>query len=91
MQGSTRTVAAIGLVTLVVGLLVWLFVGSGGLGGSLMVIGAVALVAAAVIRSPRDDEPEAQLHNERADQQRLDEETDAMTENVEERPPPTGG
>lgn len=91
MTSSTRTLTITGLAVLAIGVPVWLFVGSGILGGILVLFGVIVLAVAVFGHSQRANEPEARIRNEQADQQRLHDETAAGAENLEDRPPPTGG
>lgn len=91
MLTSTRTLTILGLATIAVGIPVWLVTGSGAFGGVLVVLGVVILALAAFGHQQRANDPEARLRNQRADEQRLQDETAAGAENLEERPPPTGG
>ena len=112
-RSSTATIGGIGVAVVVVGLLAWLLADSAALGLTLVVLGAGALVVAAVRRpagappggtapargsatlgrhglTDDDAKAESATRRERADQQRLENETAATTEDAEQRPPPTG-
>ena len=88
MSSSTRTLTIIGLVGIAIGIPVWVVTGNGVLGAVLVVLGTVVLALAAFGHQRRAGSPEARLRNERADQQRLHDETAAGAENLEDRPPP---
>lgn len=88
MITSTRSLTILGLVGIAVGIPVWVVTGNGVLGAILVVLGVLVLVLAAFGHQQRANDPETRLRNERADQQRLQDETSAGAENLEDRPPP---
>ena len=88
MITSTRTLTIIGLVGIAIGIPVWVVTGNGALGAILVVLGIIVLALAAFGHQQRANDPEPRLRNERADQQRLHDETAAGAEDLEDRPPP---
>lgn len=91
MITSTRSLTILGLAGIAIGIPVWVITGNGVFGAVLVGVGALVLALAAFGHQQRANEPEARLRNQRADEQRLADETAAATENLEDRPPPTGG
>ena len=91
MITSTRTLTVLGLAGIAIGIPVWIITGNGVIGAVLVGVGVLVLALAAFGRQQHANDPETRLHNQRADQHRLDDETAAGAENLEDRPPPTGG
>lgn len=85
----TRILTIFGIADIAVGVAVWAATGNALVGIAIVLVG-IALLIVPAVRVQRPDEPEDALANERADQQRLHDETAATAENVEGRPPPTG-
>jgi hypothetical protein len=85
---NTRLLLALGIADLAAGVVLWVVTGNAVLGIALLAVGAAVLGVAA---TRRGSDPDAALRNQRADRQRLHDETHASAESAEDRPPPTGG
>jgi fatty acid desaturase len=88
-MATNRTLAAFGIAGIAIGIAVWAATGSPAIGIAVVLVGIGILVVPA-LRVQRPDDPEEALDNDRAERHRREDETHAVAENVEDRPPPTG-